>query len=75
MVSTWFRNEARRVVGEAVSGKTTAKGTAQRIITGKVWNHRTVAAKLYQDHLEQFQKQFIKDYEGDCHIPDFRTQY
>lgn len=64
---TWFRNEARAVVGEAVSGrgKTRAKGPARRIITGKVWNHRSVAAELHQDRLEEFQKQFIEDYEGD----------
>jgi len=71
-VSTWFGNEARAVVGEAVSGKTKAKGAARRIITGKVWNHRTVAAELHQDRLEEFQKQFIEDYEGDGN-PAMRT--
>ena len=31
-----------------------------------------MATELYQDHLEQFQKQFIEDYEGDGN-PAMRT--
>ena len=44
----------------------------RRIVTGKQWNYRTVAAQLHQDHLDYFQEKFIQEYQGDG-IPAMRT--
>lgn len=66
VIGNWFGNEAKAVTGQAntKSSKST-KGVSNKNISKKHWNHRTVAAELHSNRLNEIKEQLVAQYTGD----------
>ena len=71
-VSTWFGNEAKRIVRNTSEPTRKSQGKAQKNKPGKLWNKRLVAAELHSKQLLKIHQRLTREYtrEGQATLPD-----
>ena len=64
-ITTWFGNEAKRVVGEGGQAATKPQKNGQKDNPGKRWNKRLVAGEIHRPRLNEIFREKMLEYAGD----------
>jgi hypothetical protein len=64
-ITTWFGNEAKRVVREGGQAATKSQKNGRKDNSGKRWNKRLVAGEIYRPRVKEIYREKVLEYAGD----------